>query len=122
MLSFAIITILFATILKSLPDVKISWRNTWLGAALSALLFNFGKFALGFYLARSSISSSYGAAGSLVIILMWVYYSSQTLFLGAEFSRAFTMKYGPKVQLGNGAEFIAVTEVKSGKPAPASRR
>lgn len=100
-------------IFKLLPDLRIPWRNTWLGAALSALFFNLGKFILGLYLAKSSISSSYGAAGSLVILLMWVYYSSQTLFLGAEFTRAFTKEFGGDVRVVRDAEFISVKETKT---------
>ena len=109
-LSFALITLLFAMIFRVLPDLKIPWRNTWLGAALSALLFNLGKFILGFYLAKSSISSAYGAAGSLVVLLMWVYYSSQTLFLGAEFTRAYTKKFGGDVHLRRDTELVRITE------------
>ncbi len=117
LLSLALITLLFAMIFKILPDVKVSWRNTWLGAAFSALAFNFGKFVLGYYLARSSVSSSYGAAGSLVILLMWVYYSSQTLFLGAEFTRAYAKHSGERVRPSAGAEFVTVKQVKAGTVA-----
>ena len=113
LLSFGIITLLFAMIFKILPDVRVSWQNTWLGAAFSALAFNVGKFVLGFYLARTSVSSSYGAAGSLVIILMWVYYSSQTLFLGAEFTRAYTKRSGERVRASAGAEFITIKQAKT---------
>ncbi len=87
LLSFAVVTVLFAMIFKVLPDVHIAWRDVWLGAMLSSILFNLGKFALGFYLGRNSVTSSYGAAGSLVVIISWVYYSSQSMFLGAEFAR-----------------------------------
>ncbi len=112
-ISFGLITLLFAMIFKFLPDVKVSWRNTWLGAAFSALAFNLGKYLLGFYLARSSVSSAYGAAGSLVVILMWVYYSSQTLFLGAEFTRAYTKFSGERVKPGTGSEFVAVKHTRT---------
>ena len=95
-ISFGLITALLALIFKYLPDVKIKWRDVWLGAVFAALLFNFGKFALGFYLGRAAVTSAYGAAGSLVIILLWVYYSSQTLFLGAEFTRAIAKARGHK--------------------------
>jgi membrane protein len=115
LISFAVIGVLFAMIFKFLPDVKIPWRNTWMGAALSALLFNIGKFVLGFYLGHSSVSSTYGAAGSLIALLMWVYYSSQTLFLGAEFSRAYSLKHGEEVRVDKDAEFIAVKELKNGE-------
>src|ERR1041384_574651 len=81
--SFAVIAVLFTLMFKYLPDVKIAWRDVWLGGALTAFLFTIGKFALGFYLGRSSVSSAYGAAGSLVIVLLWGYYSAQILFFGA---------------------------------------
>jgi membrane protein len=85
--SFALITALFALINKVLPDVQIAWREVWLGSALTALLFTAGKFGLGLYLAKSGAVSSFGAAGSLVLILIWVYYSAQILLFGAEFIR-----------------------------------
>lgn len=81
-ISLAIITTLFTMIFKFLPDVKIAWRDVWLGGFVTALLFNLGKFLIGIYIGRSSISSVYGAMGSLVIVLVWVYYSAQILFLG----------------------------------------
>lgn len=85
--SLAIITFMFAMIFKYLPDVKVRWREVWLGAFLSAVLFNLGKFLLGLYLGHGSVTSAYGAAGSLVVILIWVYYASQSLFFGAELAR-----------------------------------
>lgn len=88
LLSLGMVTLLFALIFKVLPDVKIRWREVWLGAAVSAVLFNVGKFGLGYYLGRASVTSAYGAAGSFVAILLWVYYASQTLFIGAEFTKA----------------------------------
>jgi membrane protein len=84
--SFGIVSCLFAMIFKLLPDVRVSWHDVWIGALLTAFLFVVGKFALGFYLGNAKIGSAYGAAGSLVLILLWVYYSSQILFLGAEFT------------------------------------
>ncbi|MCD6048705.1 MAG: ribonuclease [Verrucomicrobia bacterium] len=86
-ISLGAITVLFALIFKILPDVKIAWRDVWLGALITAFLFNVGKAILGIYLGKGSFSSAYGAAGSLVIILVWVYYSAQILFFGAEFTR-----------------------------------
>jgi membrane protein len=113
LISLGLITLLFAMIFKVLPDVRIAWREVWLGALLSALLFNLGKFALGFYLGRSSVASAYGAAGSLVIVLLWVYYSSQTLFLGAEFTRAHAKRSGRPFEPRAGAEFVSIREVKT---------
>jgi len=112
LISFGMITLLFATIFKYLPDVKIAWRDVWLGSLLASILFNVGKFGLGFYLGRSSVASAYGAAGSLVVILLWVYYSSQTIFLAAEFTRARAKARGQQLDPVRGAEFVALKEVK----------
>jgi len=89
-ISFAVITLLFALILKFLPRIEIQWREAWKGALLAALLFNFGKFWLGLYFEKVQIGSAFGAAGSLIIVLIWVYYSAQIFYFGAEFSRACT--------------------------------
>jgi membrane protein len=89
-LSIVVITFLFAMIFKFLPDKKIKWRSVWFGAFFTAVLFTIGKTLTALYLANSSVASSYGAAGSLVIILLWVYYSSVLLFLGAEFTQVYT--------------------------------
>jgi len=96
--SFALTTLLFAMIFKVLPDVKIAWRDVWIGAAATALLFTLGKFLIGLYLAKSSVASTYGAAGSLVIVLLWIYYSSQILFLGAEFTQVYAGRYGSNIR------------------------
>ena len=85
--SFAILTLLFALLFKALPDAPVNWREVWLGSVITAVLFSFGKFLIGFYLGNSAIASSYGAAGSLVVILVWIYYSAQILLFGAEFTR-----------------------------------
>lgn len=94
LVSWVIITVLFAGIYKTLPDVTIEWRDVMLGAAVTSLLFNLGKFAIGLYLGSSSVASAYGAAGSLVVLLIWVYYSAQIFFLGAEFTQIFANRYG----------------------------
>jgi membrane protein len=96
--SFALITLLFAMIYKVLPDVEIGWRDVWIGAAVTALLFTIGKFLIGFYLAHSTVASTYGAAGSLVVLLLWIYYSSQILFLGAEFTQVYATRYGSQIR------------------------
>jgi membrane protein len=96
-LSLAMITLLFATIFKFLPDAKIAWRDVWIGAFLTALLFTIGKFALGIYLGKSGVASTYGAAGSLIVLLLWVYYSSQILFFGAEFTQVYANRFGSRV-------------------------
>jgi len=95
-LSFAMITALFAMILKMLPDVRIEWGDVWLGAAVTALLFSVGKALIGLYLGRAGVTSVYGAAGSLVLVLLWIYYSSQLLFLGAEFTEVYSRRFGSR--------------------------
>jgi membrane protein len=95
--SFGVITLLFATIYKLLPDVKITWSDVWIGAAITALLFVVGKYLIGLYLGNSSFSSTYGAAGSIVIVLVWAYYSAQILFFGAEFTQVYAKRYGSQI-------------------------
>ena len=85
--SFIVITCLFALIFKVLPEAAIDWRDVWVGAALTAALFVVGKFAIGFYLGVSDVGSAYGAAGSVIVILVWIYYSALILFFGAEFTQ-----------------------------------
>ncbi|HWR54638.1 MAG TPA: YihY/virulence factor BrkB family protein [Bryobacteraceae bacterium] len=92
--SLGIVTILFGMMFKLLPDVYISWNVVWVGAVVTAVLFTLGKLLIGLYLGRSSFTSVYGAAGSVVLILAWVYYSSLILFLGAEFTRVYADQYG----------------------------
>jgi len=99
--SFLLITLLFAMVFKILPDVKIAWSDVWVGSAITAILFTLGKILFGMYLARSSISSAYGAASSLAIILMWVYYSAQVLFIGAELTQVYANRYGSQVKPRN---------------------
>ncbi len=93
-LSFLVFCALFATIFRLLPDVPLRWRDVWPGALFSAVLFIIGKQLLAWYIGQSTTFSSYGAAGSFVVILLWVYYSAQILYLGAEFTRAYTLRYG----------------------------
>ncbi|MBW4545336.1 MAG: YihY/virulence factor BrkB family protein [Symplocastrum torsivum CPER-KK1] len=97
LVSFSIVTLLFAMIFKILPDAKIAWKDVWMGAAITAVLFNIGKSLLGFYLGHTTFASAYGAAGSLVIILTWVFYSAQILFLGAEFTQVYTRRWGEEI-------------------------
>jgi membrane protein len=96
--SFALLTVLFAVIYEVLPDVKLSWRSVAVGAAITALLFTLGNYLIGLYLGRSSVTSAYGAAGSLVIVLLWVYYSSQVVLLGAVFTRVYARYCGVAVE------------------------
>ena len=94
LISFAVIACLFAVIYKTLPDAPLSWRDTWIGAAFTAGLFSLGKYVIGLYLGNSGVASSFGAAGSLIALLLWVYYSSLIFFLGAEFTRQFALEFG----------------------------
>jgi len=89
-----IIACLFAVIYKALPDATLSWRDVWIGAAFTAGLFSLGKFAIGAYLGSSEVAASFGAAGSLIALLLWVYYSAQIFFLGAEFTRQYALSFG----------------------------
>jgi membrane protein len=97
-ISVLLITLLFALIYKVLPDVEIAWTDVWIGSAITAVLFTLGKFLFSLYLGRSSISSAYGAASSLAIILMWVYYSAQIFFIGAEITQVYANRYGSHVR------------------------
>src|SRR5262245_33082783 len=85
--SFAVVTLLFAMMFKILPDVKIAWNDVWIGAAATSVLFTIGKLLIGVYLAKGGVGTAYGAAGSVVVMIVWVYYSAQILFLGAEFTK-----------------------------------
>ncbi len=109
-ISFAVVTLLFALIYKYLPDAKISWRDVWWGAIVTALLFTIGKFLIGFYLGKSSVTSSYGAAGSLVLLLLWVYYSGLILFFGAEFTKSYAILSGSPIAPSPNAEWASEAE------------
>jgi membrane protein len=108
--SFLVITLLFALIFKFLPDADIAWRDVWLGAAVTSLLFNLGKIAIGLYLGRSSVGTSFGAAGSLVLILIWVYYSAQIFFFGAEITQVTANEFGSRILPDENA--VKVTEME----------
>jgi membrane protein len=92
--SLGVITLLFALIYKVLPDVKLSWREVWVGALVTAGLFSIGKLVIGLYLGTTNIATTYGAAGSVIVVLVWVYYSAQVILLGAEFTRAYVEQFG----------------------------
>ncbi len=95
--SLIVITAMFALIFKVIPDVAVSWRDVWIGAFVTAVLFTLGKWGISFYLSKSAPASSYGAAGSLIVILLWIYYSTQILFLGAEFTQVYANRFGSKI-------------------------
>jgi membrane protein len=92
--SFVLVTALFAMIYKILPAVRIAWQDVIIGAVITALLFSIGKLLIGVYLGNSAIASTYGAAGSVVLVLVWVYYSSQIFLLGAEFTKVYAFRFG----------------------------
>lgn len=96
--SLIVFTLIFGSIFHLLPDVKVSWKDVWFGAAITAVLFVAGKFLIGLYLGRSTLSSAYGAAGALIVLLLWVYYSSLTMFFGAEITHAWAARRGVKVE------------------------
>ena len=93
-ISFGVIACMFAVIYKTLPDAQLSWRDVWIGAAFTAGLFSLGKYVIGLYLGNSGVASSFGAAGSVIALLLWVYYSAQIFFLGAEFTRQYALWFG----------------------------
>ena len=97
-ISMAIFIVLFAMVFKFLPDVEIGWRDVWIGATLTAVLFAVGKYFIGLYLGQSSVASSYGAAGSLVALLVWVYYSSVIVFFGAEVTQVYSTRFGSGIR------------------------
>jgi membrane protein len=97
LVSFGFVTLLFALIYKYVPDVEIQWKDVWVGAALTSVLFTIGKYLIGLYIGTSGVSSSFGAAGSLITVLVWVYYSSLIFFLGAEFTKVYASDYGSGV-------------------------
>ncbi len=95
--SLGVVTLLFALIFKVVPDVEVGWRDVWIGAMVTAVLFTIGKFGLGMYLGRASVASPYGAAGSLIALVIWVYYAAQILFLGAEFTQVYARYRGSRI-------------------------
>jgi len=105
--SFAVVSVLFAAMYKLLPDARIAWRDVWVGAVVTALLFTLGKLGIGFYLGDSDPGTAYGAAGSLAVVLIWVYYTSILVLYGAEFTRIWAEWYGGGVRPEKGAvEFV----------------
>ncbi len=121
-LNLGVTTVLFAVIFKVLPDAKIRWKNIWPGAIATSLLFLIGKFAISFYIAKSDIGSTYGAAGSLVILLVWVYYSAIILYFGAEFTKAYALKRGAKIIPDRYAEWKTEPVVAGAQPkSPANQ-
>jgi membrane protein len=115
-MSFALITALFAMIYKFLPDVRLEWRDVWIGAALTAVLFIIGKSLIGLYLGHSSVGSTYGAAGSVIMILLWVYYSSLIVFFGAEFTQIYASQSGSGIVPAEHAEPLGASGTRKSLP------
>ena len=94
--SFAVISALFAMMFKWLPDAEVDWRDVWLGGIATAALFEIGKFLIGFYIGKQGLESTYGASASIVVVLIWVYYTAQIVLLGAEFTAVYAQRYGSR--------------------------
>jgi len=109
---FMLITWLFAIIFKTLPDGHVAWKDALIGSTFTALLFMLGKSAIGFYLGNSKVASMYGAAGSLIVILLWVYYSALILYFGAEFTKVYAYTYGSKITPNNYAVYVQKQEIE----------
>jgi membrane protein len=112
--SFGVITLLFAMMFKWLPDTPIDWYDVWLGAILTTAFFEIGKFAIGFYIGKQGLESTYGAAASVIVVLIWVYYSSQIILMGAEVTRAFAEHRGSKRQKANAEQTGRSPTIKPG--------
>jgi membrane protein len=110
---FAVVVLLFSMIFKFLPDVQIQWRDVWIGAVITAILFGIGKWLLGFYLGSGAAGSAYGAASSLITLLLWVYYSSQILLFGAEFTQVYAARAGRAFEPSEYAVRVDVKEVET---------
>ncbi len=107
LVSFFILVTLFALIFKVLPDVKIKWEDVWIGAIVTGFLFGVGKYLISLYLGRSSVASSFGAAGALILILVWVYYSTTIFLLGAEFTKVYASRFGSGIRPSRNACFVS---------------
>jgi membrane protein len=121
-ISFAVVTVLFALIFRYLPDVRIEWRDVWLGAVFTSILFIIGKFALGLYLGRSAVGSAYGAAGSLVVLLLWIYYSAQIMLFGAEFTQVYSRSHGSRAGEAKPAPFHQIEPSRAHAPSLTPQR
>ena len=113
-ITLAVVTVIFGVIFKVLPDAEIKWKDVLAGAIATALLFMLGKFAISFYISKSDVGSTYGTAGSLVILLLWIYYSSIILYFGAEFTKAYAVKYGSEIHPNHYAVTTKLVEVETG--------
>src|SRR6185369_8991787 len=96
--SLTVVAGLFALMFKTVPDAKVAWRDVWIGSFVTSLLFGIGKLLIGLYLGKSSVASAYGAAGSLVVLVIWVYYSASILLFGAEFTQVYASRFGSRIE------------------------
>jgi membrane protein len=119
--SLGVITLLFAAMFKVMPDAKMSWRSVWVGALATAVLFVIGKFVIGLYLGKSNPGQAYGAAGSLAVLLLWIYYSSLILLFGAEFTETWAKERGEGVEPEPGAIKVERQKQRVGAPATPTR-
>jgi membrane protein len=114
-ITFGVVATLFGVIFKVLPDAKVKWRDVLAGAITTAIFFMLGKFAISFYISKSNVGSTYGAAGSLVVLLVWVYYSAIILYFGAEFTKAYALKYGDEIRPYEYTVVAKTVEVEQGQ-------
>lgn len=121
-LSIGVITVLFAVVFKFLPEVVIAWRDTWIGSAITAVLFTIGKWAIGLYLGTSNVASAYGSLGSIVVLIIWVNYSALILFFGAEFTQVYANKFGKGIRPNARSEKIESKEESGGQKLAAPTR
>jgi membrane protein len=116
LIALGVTTVLFALIFKVVPDAEVRWKDVWVGALVTSILFGIGKTLLALYIGKSSVTSAFGAAGSMVAFVIWVYYSSQVLFLGAEFTRVYAQRFGERIRPDEDAEVVR----DDAKPATAN--
>jgi membrane protein len=114
-LTLGFATLLFSVIFKVLPDARMKWRDVWAGSLVTAFLFMIGKFGISLYINKSDVGSTYGAAGSLVVLLLWIYYSSLILYFGAEITKSYTVHYGSGIHPNDYAVTTKELEVERGK-------
>ncbi len=107
LISVAVVSGLFAVMFKTVPDAKVGWHDAWVGGAVTSGLFTIGKFLIGLYLGKSTMSSAYGAAGSLVLLVIWVYYSAAIMLLGAEFTQVYASRFGKRIEPSDNAERVS---------------
>lgn len=111
-ISFLVVIVLFASMFKILPDVEIEWRSVWIGALVTAVLFSIGKFLLGYYFELSKPTSIFGAAGTIILLMMWINYTCQIVFFGAEFTKVYAREMGHSIKLSSHAKWIAAKKMR----------